>query len=49
MNKIINLILVSLNIFVKIDFIKINKYVVVFNWEKKLSEKWLVEIGVRVE
>lgn len=30
-----NLILVSLNIFVKIDFIKINKYVVVFNWEKK--------------
>lgn len=45
-----NLILVSLNIFVKIDFIKINKYVVVFNWEKKkISEKWLVEIGVRVE
>lgn len=41
MNKIINLILVSLNIFVKIDFIKINKYVVVFNWEKKKSEKMI--------
>lgn len=35
LNKIMNLIyvLVSLNIFVEIDFIKINKYVVVFNWE----------------
>lgn len=38
-----NLILVSLNIFVKIDFIKINKYVVVFNWEKK--NKWKMISG----
>lgn len=39
-----NLILVSLNIFVKIDFIKINKYVVVFNWEKK-KNKWKMISG----
>lgn len=40
---------VSSNIFAETDFIKTNKHAVAFNWEKKTSEKWSVEIGVRVE
>lgn len=43
-----NSIPVSSNIFAKTDSIKTNKHAVAFNWEKK-SEKWSVEIGVRVE
>lgn len=42
-----NSIPVSSNIFAKTDSIKTNKHAVAFNWET--SEKWSVEIGVRVE
>lgn len=50
MNKIINSIPVSSNIFANTDFIKTNRHAVAFNWEKKkTNEKWSVEIGVRAE
>lgn len=49
LNKIMNSILVSSNILANTDFLKTNKHAVAFNWGKKTSEKWSVEIGVIAE